>query len=57
MNITRVIERVRKSVVRIYAIYSDGEISQGSGFIIDKRGLILTNHHVERKPTGSALDM
>ena len=49
MNITKIIQRARKSVVRIYAdvVGSSGK-SEGSGVIIDKSGIILTNHHVVR---------
>jgi hypothetical protein len=41
MNIAKIISRAKKSVIKLFI---DNEI--GSGVIIDREGLILTNHHV-----------
>ncbi|MEO0075004.1 MAG: trypsin-like peptidase domain-containing protein [candidate division WOR-3 bacterium] len=41
MKITEIIAKAKSSVVRI-----ESSIGNGSGFIIDRRGIILTNYHV-----------
>jgi serine protease Do len=49
-RITPMVEAIRKaepSVVGIFLV--GGEKVRGTGFVIDKRGLIVTNHHVVGK--------
>jgi hypothetical protein len=50
MKIVDIVSKVRKSVVRIVTIPSDSgngnEVITGSGIVIDKRGVILTNRHI-----------
>ncbi|MCX7878660.1 MAG: trypsin-like peptidase domain-containing protein [Ignavibacteria bacterium] len=47
-NAEKIYEIADKSVVVIYAYDENGNISQGSGVIIDRNGLVATNYHVCR---------
>ena len=50
--VERVFQRVSPAVVEVYSDQKVGdsytEITSGSGFLIDKEGYIVTNHHVVR---------
>jgi S1-C subfamily serine protease len=53
------IEDAERAVVRIDVVSADGSLSLGSGFVVDKAGTIVTNHHVisdARKATATFED-
>lgn len=46
-NVSDIVERFGKAVVLIASVNrEEGKIGQGSGFIVDSGGIILTNYHV-----------
>lgn len=47
-------ERCRQSVVVIGMLHPDGMISQGTGFVLNTTGVIVTNFHVVNKPKAVA---
>ncbi|NIJ45138.1 DNA/RNA endonuclease G (NUC1) [Wenyingzhuangia heitensis] len=45
-NLPSLFQKLQKSVFMIYGVDSHNEIIQGSGFVIDKSGICITNYHV-----------
>lgn len=50
----KIYERCRQSVVVIGMLHTDGMISQGTGFVLNPTGVIVTNFHVVNKPNAVA---
>ena len=42
----QIAETFLESTVKIVSVASDGSVSEGSGFVLDETGYILTNLHV-----------
>jgi putative serine protease PepD len=55
LSATQIYERDSKGVVSIKAITSDGE-DEGTGIVLNDRGLILTNDHVIKGATSITID-
>ena len=45
----KLFERVDSSVVMVFVNYYDHRSDQGSGVVVDERGVILTNSHLINK--------
>lgn len=54
LNVADIVERANRSVVNVQSSTQEGGTSFGSGFFVDKNGLVVTNYHVIREAISSS---
>lgn len=54
INVADIAEKANRSVVNVQSSTQEGGTSFGSGFFVDKSGLVVTNYHVIREAVSSS---